>query len=463
MFVSPRYLWVVASLWGVAACGAPPTPSVLVITLDTLRADELGAYGAAPSPSPEIDALAAQSTLYERAVSPLPMTRPAHFSLFTSRYPREHGVLNNKLSLPESELTLAEIFAENGYRTGAFVAVAILSRSSGAGQGFDEHDPPSERQRSGDTVVASALAWLGSLDTQQPFFAWVHLFDPHLPYQQLDPALGVVDPAMLEDLPQVDWPGLYRIARENDGDIPRRVLDHARSLYRSEVAYVDQQVGRLLEGVRSLRDLDDVVVVVTSDHGECFENGVYFEHADCLLESALRVPLLIRHPASFEPGARSDTVVSHLDLAPTLLEATGIAVPPSFNGVALQRVGQSERQILVQHPFYQRKAVAGRLEKRKVIETVAGLPAARVLIDDEKVGIVSSDWKYLRTGSSEELYRLGAELDETRNLAPSEESLRRQHEAALDELLAKHPLVLLDAAEINDELRATLEALGYVR
>lgn len=463
MFVFPRYLWVSASLWVAAACGAPSPPSVLLITLDTLRADELGAYGAIPSPSPLLDAFAAESTLYERAVSPLPMTRPAHFSLFTSRYPREHGVLNNQLSLPESEITLAEIFAQNGYRTGAFVAVAILSHSSGIGQGFEKHDPPSERQRSADAVVVSALAWLGSLDARQPFFAWVHLFDPHQPYQQLDPALGTVDPAMLEELPQVDWPGLYRIARENDGDIPRRVLDHARSLYRSEVAYVDQQVGRLLAGLSLLRDLDDVIVVVTSDHGECFENGVYFEHADCLLESSLRVPLLIRHPPSFEPGARSDTVVSHLDLAPTLLEATGIDAPSSFNGTPLQHVGQGERQVLVQHPFYQHKAVAGRLEKRKVIETVAGLPAARVLIDEEKVGVVSSDWKYLRTRSGEELYRLGAEPDETRNLAAVEDSLREAREAALDDLLAQHPLVLLDAAEINEELRATLEALGYVQ
>jgi arylsulfatase A-like enzyme len=391
------------------------------------------------------------------------MTRPAHFSLFTSRYPREHGVLNNQLSLPESELTLAEVFAEHGYRTGAFVAVSILARDSGAGQGFEHLEPPSGRQRSAEPVVASTLAWLGALDANEPFFAWVHLFDPHMPYQQIDPALGTVDLAMLAALPRVDWPELYRVAGEHDGDIPRGVLDHARALYRSEVAYVDQQVGRLLDGLAALRDRDDVIVVVTSDHGECFEHGVYFEHSDCLLESALRVPLLIRHPPEFEPGARSATVVSHLDLAPTLLEATGIDPPEIFGGTALQRVGEDERQVLVQHPFYQRKAVEGRLEERKAIETVAGLPAARVLIEQEKVGVVSSDWKYLRTGGREELYRLGALADESSNLATREVAQREERAAALAELLERHPLVLLDAAEINDELRATLEALGYLR
>jgi arylsulfatase A-like enzyme len=435
------------------------------VTIDTLRADALGAYGALPSPSPHLDALAVESALYQRAISPLPMTRPAHFSIFTSRYPREHGVLNNRLALPEDEITLAEVFQEHGYRTGGFVAAAHLSPASGAGQGFEVHKSPPKRRRKAYDVVGSTLTWLETLASSDPFFAWVHLFDPHQPYKQLDPQLGKVDAAMLSQHPKIEWSDLYQVAEENGGDIPRAVFDHALALYGAEVAYADNQVGRLLDGLRALRDLDDVIVVVTSDHGECFENGVFFEHSDCMQQGALLVPLLIRHPGTFEPGSRSDAVVSHIDIAPTVLEAAGIPAPASFSGVPLQHANsiRGERHVLVQYPFYQQEAVDRRLAERRVIETVAGMPLVPVVVDKEQVGLVGANWKYLRSGSREELYRLGGDAEDVRNWAPDEEIARKQLAGALDVMLERHPLVLLDSGEINDELRATLEALGYIQ
>jgi arylsulfatase A-like enzyme len=461
-----RSSWLLAIAVLAGACGAPSKPSVLLVTIDTLRADALGAYGAQPSPSPRLDALAAESTRYERAHSPLPMTRPAHFSMFTGRYPREHGVLNNKLSLPPGEQTLAEVFRAAGYRTGAFVAVALLGDKSGAGQGFERLEPPSRRQRRADDVVGSALAWLSGLEPAEPFFCWVHLFDPHQPYEQPDPALGDVDAAMLREHPKLEWPDFYRVAERNHGDIPRKVFDHALALYRAEVAYADREVGRLLDGLRARRELDDVIVVVTSDHGECFEGGVFFEHSDCLQQGALRVPLLVRYPAAFAPGSVSDAVVSHVDIAATLLETVGLPVPASFGGARLPRAGElaGDRHVLVQHPFYQSKAVAGRLKKREVIESVAGMPASPILVDEEQVGVVGPGWKVLRGGASEQLYRLeptGAEVA-LRQRSSEQEAVRERMSRELDGLLERHPLTVLDAGEINEELRETLEALGYV-
>ena len=203
---------LVSGLLGALAqgCGGEPSPSVLLITIDTLRADELGAYGASPSRTPNLDRLAQESTVFERAAAPMPLTRPSHSSLFTSRYPREHGVLNNRMSLPLEELTLAEILADHGYRTGAFVGVELLSPKSGIGQGFETHDSPGERrQRPADDVVSTALEWIGSIGRREPFFAWVHLFDPHQPYELLDPTLGEVDAELHRELPAVDWPVLY--------------------------------------------------------------------------------------------------------------------------------------------------------------------------------------------------------------------------------------------------------------
>jgi arylsulfatase A-like enzyme len=454
-----------------ASCGAErPRPSVLLVTIDTLRADALGVYGARPSPSPSLDALATEATLFERAYTPLPMTRPAHFSMFTSRYPREHGVLNNKLSLPDAEQTLAEVLRESGYRTGAFVAVALLSRKSGAGQGFEVLEPPARRQRRADGVVDDALTWLQGLGPSEPFFAWVHLFDPHQPYEQPVPGLVDVDAGMLRAMPSLEWPDFYRVAAENGGDVPRPVFEHALSLYRSEVAYADREVGRLLAGLGALRSLDDVVVVVTADHGECFEDGVFFEHSDCLLEGALHVPLLVRYPARFAPGSRVADVVSHIDIGPTVLTAAGLPVPERFEGTPLRGRGgaaspteRAERNVLVQYPFYQTTAVEGRLAERRVIETVAGMPAAPVAVDEEKVGVVGAGWKYLRSGAREELYRVGSDADEQRDRSRDEAAVRDRLAGELDAQLEGHPLTVLDAGEINEELRETLEALGYVQ
>ncbi len=445
--------------------GSPAGPSLLLVTVDTLRADALGAYGARPSRTPRLDRLAAESTVFERAAAPMPQTRPAHFSMLTSRYPREHGVVNNRIALPGEERTLAEILVEQGYRTGAFVGVALLATGSGAAQGFEVHDAPrDDKQRPANEVVGAALDWLGTVEDDEPFFAWVHVFDPHQPYQRLDPTLGDVDEARLRELPSVGWDELYALAEEHDGDIPQAWFDHVRSLYAAEVAWVDRWVGELLDGVARSRGLEDVVVMLTADHGECFENGVYFEHSDCMLEGALRVPLMIRHPAVFAPGARVEAAVSPIDIAPTFLALAGIEAPEVFSGRPLQQASaEPERLVLVQHPFYQQRAVKGRLQDRKVIRSVAGAPTAPVRHDVERVGVVGTRWKYLRAGREEELYRLSPEADESRNLAADDSREAARLGSALEGLLERHPLVLIDDGQINDELRATLEALGYAR
>ncbi len=456
---------VAAVLLFVLACAAdvPPSPSFLLVTVDTLRADALGAYGARPSRTPRLDRLAAEATLFENAAAPMPQTRPSHFSMLTSRYPREHGVVNNRISLPADDLTVAEILSDHGFRTGAFVAVALLDPSSGASQGFEVHDSPrAEKHRPANEVVAAALAWLATLRDDEPFFAWVHLFDPHQPYERLDPTFGDVDEAMLRELPSVAWPELYALAEKHGGDIPRRWLDHVRSLYSAEVAWVDRWVGELLDGVAARRDRDDVVVVLTADHGECFENGVYFEHSDCMLQGALRVPLLVRHPPVFAPGARVTAQVSSIDIAPTLLSLAGIEAPGVFSGRPLQEAGADpDRYVLVQHPFYQERAVRGRLEARKAIRSVAGEPTVAVRHEVERVGVVGPSWKYLRAGPVEELYRLAPAGDESRNLAAGDDAEAKRLAATLDSLLERHPLVLIDDQQINAELRETLEALGY--
>ena len=440
-------------------------PSVLLVTVDTLRADHLGAYSKQDSHTPRLDRFADQAMVFERAATPMPLTRPAHFSILTSRYPREHGVLNNALALPESATTLAELFRAAGYRTGGFVAVALLSREAGAAQGFDEFaSPEGAKHRSGNEVVAQALDFMTADDS--PFFLWVHLFEPHLPYSPPPEYRGDLSPELASSLPDVSWKKLRKIADDNAGDVPQEVLEHAKALYRGEVSYVDHWLGELLDGFDRARDRQHSVVVVTADHGECFEDGVYFEHADCLNEGAVRIPLIVRH-SDFAPGTRFGGQVSSIDVAPTILRSARLAIPGEFSGRALQdQSEQEDRYVLIQHPFYQPRVADGRTRRQQQIRSVAGRPTVQILTDEERVGIVGRSWKLIRAGDATELYSqsvpTGARTGERQTDAIQHSDVTTELGTKLQEQLDRHELTILDRGQINDELKETLRALGYL-
>ena len=446
-----------------SACGEePPRPNVLLITVDTLRADYLGAYGSSAARTPHIDRLAREGSLFEQATAPMPMTRPTHASILTARYPREHGVVNNAISLPDASQTLAEILRAEGYRTGAFVAVALLSAEAGFAQGFETfRAPTTSKQRPADEVVPEALDWLAGLSNNEPFFLWVHVFDPHLPYAPPAEYRDGGISAVTGELAEVSWPVLREIANNNAGDVPASVLRRAKSLYRGEIAFADHWIGRLLEELDKLRGLDDTMVVLTADHGECFEDGVYFEHSDCLAQAALRVPLIVRYPPEFAGGERRWGQASSIDVAPTVLRAVGLESPADHSGRPLQDLDpDEERYVLVQYPLYQPRAARIRANKQRVIRTVGGEPVTPILVDAQKVGIVGPSWKYLRGETSDELYKLDP-TGETRQTGGASD-VRAELAAELDRQLEAHPLNVIDAGEINDELLETLRALGYL-
>jgi len=448
------------------ACGAPPPrPSVLIITVDTLRADFLGAYGDPDTRSPKIDALARAGTVFENAATPMPLTLPSHFSLMTSRYPREHGVLNNRMQLPDSAVTLAELFRKNGYATGAFVSVVLLDEESGAAQGFEAYGHPTRpRERPAAHTIAEALDWVSGLEPGEPFFLWVHLFEPHLPYELHEGADEGLDPSMVSRYPSLNWKQFYEVARENRGDIPSHVLRYAKSLYRGEVEAVDAAVGTLLDGLAKRGRRDDLVTVLTADHGEPFENGVYFEHGDSLYDGAIRVPLIVQHPTLFPSGERVDRQVSLIDVAPSLLRAAGIAVPAGYSGRALQAGSPGgDRYVLIQHPFYQPDPQRERPSQRGVIESVEGKPVERVVPEVERVGLVGQEWKLIRTaGSSEQLYRRAPSLGEDQLVVEDAVGAGAKLAVELNRQLESRPLELAEPERINPDLLENLEALGYM-
>ena len=337
------------------ACGSgspAPEPNVLLITIDTLRADRLGAYGSETTRTPHIDRLAREGIVFENALAAAPMTRPSHFSLFTSVYPRDHGSLNNQIPLRGGIPLLPEAFRQGGYQTAAVTATArLLGNGSGLERAFDVLLQAQSTQEPADVVVPKGQEWLGQRDPDRPFLLWLHLFDPHMPYEP--PPRFRPDPKddIGRGLETVRHSDLAEIASSHGDDLPREAFDRALALYAGEVEYVDHWIGVLMEGLRAQGVLDRTVVVFTADHGECFENGSYFEHGNCLYEGAVRVPLILRYPAKIPALSRRSDVVENLDVAPTLLELCGLVSPATFLGRDLFGPSEGHEIAFVQHPL----------------------------------------------------------------------------------------------------------------
>ena len=309
--------------------------SLVLITIDTLRADHVRAYGG-PVPTPSLDRLASQGVLLETAYSPTPSTGPAHVSLLTGLHVWRHRTLQNAIPLDPRLPTLAELLGQSGLETGAFVSSYILHRRFGFHQGFATYVfEPSEpytwrgkvRQRfwtRGEETTRAANTWL-SKHAEAPFFLWVHYFDPHWPYR---PPVGFrVSPQDPVDLAGKKLPQDQRV----------RGARHLRDLnraYRGEVAYVDAQVGKLLERIKLLGASERTAVVLTSDHGEGLGDHGIMEHGLHLFEELVRVPLIIRAPG-LPAGRRVSGPAQLEDLAPTILALLGVDPPSTLDGVDL--------------------------------------------------------------------------------------------------------------------------------
>lgn len=360
--------------------GAAERPNVLLITLDTVRADHLSMEGYDRPTAPILAGLARAGFRFERAYSPMPATGPAHSTLMTGRFPRDHGVLRNGVPLPASAETLAERLRDAGYRTAAVVSGYPLVARFGLDQGFSayEDDFPAETasiprgrwegqamagayDRRGDATAERALAQLRTLaEARRPFFLFVHFFDAHHPYA---PPRPYADAFASERPDEVD---------DYDG----------------EIAFADAQIGRLLDALRAAGALERTLVVVTSDHGEGLGDHGVARHGSVVYDEALRVPLLFSWPGRLAHGT-SAAGVSLADVAPTVLELAGLEARAARgdDGLSLAPLlrgagGFPARRLPLEaeHSLRrtQRAATDGRL---KLVENPAGTSPRRALFD----------------------------------------------------------------------------------
>jgi len=336
----------------VAALGCrrepPPDgrPNVLLVVIDTLRADRLGTYGYPLATAPEIDALAAGGVVFERAIAAGPWTGPSHAAMLTARYNRRHSVgFSTGRTRLEGVTTLADRFRRAGYDTAAFVSNFVLKRRFGWAHGFDLYDDvfsdpelgrPNVPERIAEETAARALDWVATRDGT-PFFLWVHFQDPHGPYAPPPGHRGhfhVPPPADEQPLPLLPWnlPGhgipIYQVV----GD--ERLPSQYAARYADEILYADRFVGEIVRAVESHPSGREAIVLITADHGESFgENDIYFAHGAATTPDTAHVPLILRAPG-LAPGRRSG-LASHVDVMPTLLELAGLEPPADADGVAL--------------------------------------------------------------------------------------------------------------------------------
>src|SRR5262245_53817965 len=440
----PRWMWLGAGTVVALAVGAalffarpsPPSPvrsgacagcSVLLITVDTLRSDRVGAFGGQGGLTPTLDLLADEGLRLTRAYSPAPLTLPSHASLLTAVSPPVHGIRANGLfRLGPNLPTLATVLESAGYRTGAFVGAFVLDARFGLNRGFDVYDDrygepnpsnPESAERRAENVIKPAKDWILAQSharpepvegRAQPWFAWVHLYDPHDPYQAPQPYASRHAP------------------------------------YDAEVAYVDATIGSLISDLRTAGQLDRTLVVVAADHGESLDEHGERTHGVFVYEATQRVPWILWVAGSRIGRGASDAVVRLIDLAPTVLDLLGITSPPEFEGRSIVPV------------------VTG-VDTTPRVAYVEAMDANLTRNWAPLTGIVSEGRKLIDLPLPE-LYDLTADPRETTNLFAREPDRAR----SLKSLLASSTDAYRARAaggertELGAEARRRLQSLGYV-
>jgi len=403
--------------WLAARDPAPAELNVVVLTIDTLRADRLGCYGHRGVETPFIDELARQGVVFEQSTATAPLTLPSHASIFTGLIPPHHGVRDNGgFFLDEAHTTLAERLKEAGFVTGAFLGAWVLDSRWGLAQGFDRYADkfdlsghailsPGAVQKRGDEVMDGALEWLEDVSPQR-FFAWIHLFDPHMPHEPPEPHAS-------------RYPGRP---------------------YTGEVAYTDAVVGRLLDWLRNAGLMERTLVVLTGDHGESLGEHAESTHAYFIYDSTVAVPLIIRTP--WGNTGRSRVQTSGVDVMPTILELVGL--PPE-------------------------EAIDGRSMAPAILDPSLALP--HVAYSESYYPRFHYGWQHLRSlrdgrykfieAPRPELYDLETDPGETHNIHEEDPARAEELRRSLEEL-AGSGHVVPEREQMAPETLQRLAALGYV-
>jgi arylsulfatase A-like enzyme len=451
---------VAVALGGAAGCSRPvagrdagPPPNIVLVVLDTLRADHLSCYGYERKTSPNIDRLAEGATLYRDCVSTSPWTLPAHASMFTGKYPFEHGAYPlgapkpgraNAHSLPLEQLTLAEFLHTEGFETAAFVANAVNCGTwTRLDQGFDSYFV---KHVYAEALLTEVFAWLEHRE-RGPFFLFINLMDTHRPYN-VSPRPGFLDPPA-----DPDAAGLSRrfkravlpATKPVPQELRRKVIDQ----YDTAIANVDEQVGRLLNRLKTLGLFDEMVVVITSDHGEYFGEHFLTGHAKDVYQPVLSVPLIIKGPGQRRGGVEESRV--SLVALPNLICAYLPPAPARRSRELFPEAVDAAVLLAEKYPSC----------RKSTVNTPWGHRFSRA-----RTALFFGPHKYIRSSDDQhELYDLARDPNEHENLLGESADIAARLARALDEFMAnrqKAEHVESDGAVLSEEELRMMAELGYI-
>jgi arylsulfatase A-like enzyme/Flp pilus assembly protein TadD len=392
---------------------------VLLISIDTCRADYLGCYGYPRQTTPNIDKLADYAVLFENVISPVPITLPSHSSMLTGTIPPYHGVHNNSdYKLAESNLTLAEILKRQSFATGAIISAFVLDSQFGLDQGFGSYNDTFERpvenllyfsERRGDETSRLALQWLEKNKNKKSFL-FLHYFDPHIKYTPPEPFAS----------------------------------QFADNLYAGEIAYTDYCIGQVIKKLKDLNIYDSTLLIITADHGEMLTEHGEDDHTFFIYQPAIKVPLIIKLPGNHEPK-RVKNLVGLIDIVPTLCSLLGIKPPTLLHGDDLSPyLGQNPQSAKNRH-LYCESFTPTRYDANPLL------------------GLVTSQFKYIQT-TRPELYDIVNDPAETKNLLQQLPDRARILQDRLKQILEQ--TIRKDSSsskiELDEQALRRLQSLGYV-
>jgi arylsulfatase A-like enzyme len=446
--MSPRLMRLICVALPLCSCSATPErPSVILLVVDTLRADYLSCYGHSTRTTPNIDRLAADGHLFENAYSAMPTTLPSHSSLMTSLYPSELGVTRNGQFVPSQALTLAEVLKSEGYTTAAFVGSYALNHRYRLNQGFDLYSDGGDRpQRPAGEVCAQAIQWLRQRPRQ--FFLFLHFYDPHTPYFAPQPFRDTFR------APNHPVPAGVEFSLNPEDLSPEAQAAIVRA-YEAEIAYTDHVIGEFLVELNTLGLAENTLLVLTSDHGENLTElidryGYGFDHGEFLYRHQIWVPLIFHLPTATRTSrtGRHREVVSLIDVMPTILDFLGVRRPGGLRGTSFRRALEGAQ-------LEPRPAFSERRSFQKV---------PKEFLTGEEFSVIEGDWHLIvsqRTG--DELYRYRSDLDETVNLFHDEKVLAARLSSSVSAWRKGLGLPLAATRSEKDELaKQRLKSLGYV-
>ena len=443
--------------------------NILLITIDTLRADHLGCYGNSQIKTPNIDNLAKEGVRFKSVVCQAPLTGPSHVSILTGLYPHTHGVRINGYPLRDSVLTIAKILKMNKYKTAGFVSVNFLGGDvSGLGRGFDVFDWPRQIEQPAEEATQKAITWLNE-HAKDRFFVWVHYYDAHSDSIPPYPYNVMYDPSysgQVTGSPQF-------LDKVNNGEIKlsKRDNEHIDALYKGEISYVDKSIGVLIEHLKDTGAYKNTLIIVTADHGEAHgEHENYFGHSLQLYDPSIMVPLIFVNRTALPSNMRVDTQVESIDIIPTALEIIGLEAPEEMEGKTLVPLIDKRKRPAV----YSEKAFSETQNMRW-----GGLILNDNLADAEKIHervksgkeisrcVRTPRWKFIlsqeSSGRVDELYDMKNDPEEKKNLIY--ENIGTADELKKDMkswMRGEERSAPSESSPMDEKTLETLKSLGYV-